>query len=85
VIERRRLGAQATHTTIFRHEKLPGRVQSVEISGDAARILALVDGERTVNDIAELLERETPALPRDAVVAAFGSYFQQGLLSWRGR
>jgi SAM-dependent methyltransferase len=85
LIERRRLGAQAAHTTTFRHEKVPGRVQSVEITGDAARVLALVDGKRTANDIAELLERETPALPGHAVLEAFGSYFQQGLLNWRRR
>jgi len=83
LIERRRLGAQATRTMTFRHERIPGRVLSVEIGGEAARILGLVDGKRTVNDIAELLEREAPTLPREGVLEAFRSYFRQGLLSWR--
>jgi hypothetical protein len=84
LVERRRLAAEVTRTMTFRHERMPGRVQSVEIGGEAARILALVDGKRTVSEIAELLGRETPALSSEDVLDAFGSYFQQGLLGWRG-
>jgi SAM-dependent methyltransferase len=85
LIHRHGLGEQPTHTMTFRHEGIPGRTTSVQIGGDAARILALVDGKRSVSEIADLLERETPALPRDAVRDAFGHYFQQRLLGWRGR
>ncbi len=83
LIRRQGLGSQPTHTTIFRHEGIPGRVNTVRIGADAARIMALVDGQRTVSAIAELLARETPALPVDVVCRAFERYFQQRLLSWR--
>jgi SAM-dependent methyltransferase len=85
LVQRRGLGEQPTQTTTFRHEGIPGRPMSVQVEADAARILALVDGKRTVKDIAGLLERETPALSGDIVYRAFGRYFQQRLLSWRGR
>lgn len=85
LIHRQGLGAHATDTKIFRHEGIPGRVNSVQIGGDDARIVALVDGKRTVKDIADLLKRETPALPQDAVHRALERFFQQQLLTWRGR
>ena len=85
LVHRQGLGKNSAHTVSFRHEGIPGRTTSVQIGGDAARILALVDGKRTVSEIADLLERETPALQRQAVQQAIGRYLQQRLLSWRGR
>ena len=85
LVQRHSLGAQATHTTVFRHEVVPGRVNSVQIGPDAARIMALVDGKRTVSEISDELGRETPALAPDAVRSAFERFFQQRLLGWRRR
>lgn len=55
LIERQSLGAQQTRTISLRHERLPGRVESSEVGSNTARIMALVDGKRTVHEIADLL------------------------------
>jgi SAM-dependent methyltransferase len=85
LIRRQSLGAEQTRTIVLRHERIPGRVESAEIGGDAARIVALVDGKRTVRDIADLLERQAPAQPAEETLRAFARYFEQGLLGWRDR
>jgi len=58
-------------------------VQSVEISNETARLIALVDGKRTVAEIAEIFEREIPDLSAGDIMRAFTQYFEQGLLNWR--
>ena len=83
IIRRQRPGMEQTARTVLQHEGMPGRPKSLEIGGDAARILSLVDGKRTVNDIAGLLERETPGQPAEETFRAFAQYFKQGLLNWR--
>jgi SAM-dependent methyltransferase len=85
LVHRQTLTGQQTSTTILRHEGVPGRTISREIGSDAARIMALVDGKRSVHEIADLLNRETTPLPREDVIGAFAHYFEQGLLSWRDR
>jgi hypothetical protein len=45
----------------------------------------LVDGKRTVDQIADLFNRDTTPLPKDEILRAFSHYFEQGLLSWRDR
>ena len=80
-----RLGTDETPTTVLRHERLPSRVQSVEISKDMARLIALVDGKRTVAEIAEMFKREIPGLSVDDILRAFAQYFEQGLLDWRSQ
>jgi hypothetical protein len=84
-IEQRSLGARSRCTRLLRHEAVPGRVRSFGISSDTARILALVDDERTVRDIARLLYETLPSQSLDETVRAFAGYFELGLLSWRGR
>ncbi len=83
-IARQSLGAERRRTRIYRWEATPGRAKSLEIGEDDVQILELVDGNRTVHEIAGLLERETPSYPAQATVEAFSGYFDQGLLSWRG-
>jgi SAM-dependent methyltransferase len=85
IIEQRSLGARSRCTRLLRHEAIPGRVRSFEISSDTARILAHVDGERTVRDIARLLYENPSSQLFDETVHAFAGYFEQGSLSWRGR
>ena len=85
LIQRQSLDATRTCTTLFRHESISGRVRSSEISAETARIMTLVDGKRTVSEIAKLLNREAPPLPVDEVISAIAYYLEQGLLSWRGR
>ena len=85
LIQRQSLVAEQTCTTLLRHEAISGRVKSWEISTEAARIITCVDGKRTVSEIAKLLNQEAPALEADEIISAIAQYFEQGLLSWRGR
>jgi SAM-dependent methyltransferase len=82
LIQQQDLGAEQSRKILLRHERMPGRVESSEISGDAARLMALVDGKRTVQEIAHLLEQTTPPIPIEQTTDAFERYFNQGLLSW---
>lgn len=84
LVERHGLGPTPAHTTTLRHEGIAGRAKSVKIGQGAARIMALVDGEKTVAEIAALLESEPPGRPGEETIRAFSDYFTQGLLSWRG-
>ena len=58
---------------------------SLEISSDAARVMMLVDGNRTVDEIADLFNRDATPVPKDEIVRAFSQYFEQGLLNWHDR
>ena len=85
LIQRQNLEAKQTRVTILRHDGVPGRTISSEITSDTARVMTLVDGTRTVDQIAGLFNRDATLLPRDEIFRAFSHYFEQGLLSWRGR
>ncbi len=85
LIQRQRLGADATPTIVLRHERIPFRVQSVDISNETARLIALVDGKRTVAEIAEMFNREMPDVSVDDIVRVFLHYFEERLLNWRGQ
>src|SRR3984893_4725916 len=85
LIQRQNLEVTQTGVTILRHDGVPGRTISLEITSDTARVMKLVDGIRTVDQIAGLFNRDATLLPRDEIFRAFSHYFEQGLLSWRGR
>ena len=85
LIQRQNLEVTQTGVTILRHDGVPGRTISLEITSDTARVMTLVDGKRTVDQIAGLFNRDATLLPRDEIFRAFSQYFEQGLLSWRGR
>ena len=84
LIERQSLGAEQTRTILLRYERFPGLVESLEIGSDTARIMALVDGKRTVHEIAFLL-KQMPPQPMEETIRTFARYFNRGLLSWRDR
>jgi hypothetical protein len=69
----------------LQHDRIPGRAETWEIGGRAARIMVQVDGKRTVGEISELLNRRKPSQPVDETLRAFARFFEQGLLTWRGR
>lgn len=83
LIQRQSLEADQKRTTLIRHEALPRRAKNVEISNDTARAMTLVDGTRTIREIATLLQQQEPSRPVDETIRAFESYFRQGLLRWR--
>jgi SAM-dependent methyltransferase len=85
LVQRQSLGTERTRTTLLRRERIPGRAESFEIGSDTARIMALVDGKRTVHEIADMLQQEAPAQPVEETIRAFARYFNKGLLSWRDR
>jgi hypothetical protein len=69
----------------LRHDGVLGRTINLEITGDAARVMLLVDGKRTVDEIADSFNQGATPVPKDEIIRAFSQYFEQGLLSWRGR
>ena len=85
LIHRQNLDVEQTPITILRHDGVPGRTISLEITSGTARVMMLVDGKRTVDQIADLFNRDATPLPKDEIMGAFSHYFEQGLLSWRGR
>jgi hypothetical protein len=48
-------------------------------------MMVLVDGKKTVGEIADLLNRRKPPQSVDQTLRAFARFFNQGLLNWRGR
>jgi SAM-dependent methyltransferase len=85
LIHRQNLEGEPTRITILRHDGVPGRTISLEINRDTARVMMLIDGKKTVDEIADLFNRDATPLPKDEIVRAFSRYFEQGLLSWRER
>jgi uncharacterized iron-regulated membrane protein/SAM-dependent methyltransferase/uncharacterized protein YbaR (Trm112 family) len=85
LVHRQPLGRQSVPTTILRHGGVPGRTISFEVTDETARILALVDDQRTVSEIADLLNREMMPVAMEQTIEAFIDYFQHGLLGWRDR
>ena len=85
LVHRQNLGAEQTRTVILRHDGVPGRTISLQISSGAAQVMMLVDGKRTVDEIADLFNQDATPLAKDEIIRAFSEYFKQGLLSWRGR
>jgi len=83
LVQQHDLGIERARTILLRHERLHGRVENLEIGSDTARIIALVDGKRTVGEIASLLKQRNPAQSSDQIIRAFIRYFDQGVLSWR--
>ena len=64
----------------LQHEHSPDRTETWELGGQAARMMVLVDGKRSVGAIADLLARRKPSLPVDETLRAFGRFFARGLL-----
>jgi SAM-dependent methyltransferase len=85
LLHRQNLGEEPMQITRLRHDGVLGRTITLEISGDAARVMLLVDGKRTVDEIADSFNQGATPVPKDEIVRAFSQYFEQGLLSWRGR
>ena len=85
LVHRQNLGEEQTPITILRHDGVPGRTISFEISSDAAPVMLLVDGNRTVDEIAALFNRDATSESTDEIVRAFSQYFELGLLNWRDR
>jgi SAM-dependent methyltransferase len=81
LIQRQSLGTNQPHTILLRHERVPGRMENLAIDRDAVRIMALVDGKRTVQEIADLLKQTMPTQSEEETLRAFARYFKHGLLS----
>jgi hypothetical protein len=80
-----RLDATEKNSIVLHHDRIPGRAENWNIGDRAARMIALVDGKRTVSEIADLLNRRKPPQPIDETYRAFARFFSQGLLDWRRR
>ena len=84
LIRRERLEGEHKHSAHLRHERSPGIVENLDVGSDTARVVALVDGKRTVLEIANILQQE-PGLSVEEAIGAFARYFDAGLLTWRNR
>ena len=83
LIIRRQSVAPGSATTIaLRCERLPGQMKNFAITAYDPVILELVDGKRTVQEIAECLTRTEPTRSIDDTHQAFMRFFKQGLLTW---
>jgi hypothetical protein len=82
LIRRERLEGEHKHSAHLRHERSPGIVENLDVGSDTARVVALVDGKRTVLEIANILQQE-PGLSVEETIGAFARYFDAGLLTWR--
>jgi len=82
LVRRERLDEEGKQTLQLRHERKPGVTETLDIGADTAEIIKLVDGRKTVQEIATKLS-QTGGPPVEETVAAFGRYFGMGLLSWR--
>ena len=83
LIQRRSLGPEQRQTIVLRHERTPGRPESREIGAEAVQMLLLVDGKRSVRDIATLLEQSSTPISREETILAFERFFNEGLLAKR--
>ena len=83
LVHQQRLGPGGGRMLILRRERIRGRVESVEIDDDMAHILTLVDGKKTVAEIAALVSQRHGQLPASQIVQAFSRYFERKILSWR--
>jgi SAM-dependent methyltransferase len=85
LLHRQNLGEEPMQITRLRHDGVLGRTINLEISSDTARVMMLVDGNRTVDEIAGLFNQDATPVPTNEIVRAFAQYFEQGLLDWRDR
>lgn len=83
VVRRQHLGTARTASTVLRHDGLPGHSISVDITDEAARLITLVDGKLTIDEIAnQFIQNSELKLAKDDIADAFSHYFEQGWLSW---
>jgi len=83
IVRRQNLGLDKALTIALRFERYPGKTERVGIGAEDVRGLELVDGKRTVEEIAELLNRQSPPQATAVTIRAFKRYFERGLLFWR--
>jgi hypothetical protein len=82
-IRQQNLNGERGSRLLFRYERLPGRTETFEIDRDAAHILELVDGQRSVREIARQAEEAAPPRTQDDTVRALTRYLEQNVLRWR--
>jgi hypothetical protein len=75
-----RLDAEPGFGFSFRHERVPGRAENWELGGRSVRAIMLVDGKRTVGQIAEILGRRQPPDPVEETIEGFARFFKRGLI-----
>jgi len=83
LIRRQRLDGDRNSRVLLQYESFPGRNETFEIASGAARILELVDGRRSVREIARLAEAFAPASAGSETVRVLATYFEQKVLKIR--
>jgi hypothetical protein len=83
LLRRQRLNGEKSSRVLLQYERFPGRNETFEITRDAARILELVDGRRTIREIVRLAEESAPASASSDTVRILASYLEQNVLKRR--
>ena len=80
LVRRRALGASDDETIVLEQVSVNGLWESFQITEAIAQALDLVDGRRTVREIAAKLKEVDPAIDQDDAIEAFGRFFDAGLI-----
>ena len=83
IIRRQRLDGEGSSRLLLQYEGFPGRNETFEINNDAARILDLVDGKRTVREIARLAQEFGPAYAANETARILANYLEMKVLKCR--
>jgi len=77
------LNGERSSRLLFRYERLPGRTETFEVAGELAHILELVDGHRSIREIARLATQADPPQAEDDTIRALKRYIEQNVVRWR--
>ena len=83
IVRRQRLDGEKSSRILLQYETFPGRNETFEINTDAARILELVDGKRTVREIARLAQEAEPAYAPSETALILAGYLERKVLKYR--
>lgn len=77
------LNGERSSRLLFRYERLPGRPETFDVAADAAHILELVDGHRSIREIARLATEADPPQSEDDALRALKRYVEQNVVRLR--
>ena len=83
IIRRQRLDGGKASRLFFQYERFPGRSETLEISAQTAGILEIVDGRRTIREIARLLQEQDHNRAPTDTVSVLASYLERNVLKGR--
>jgi SAM-dependent methyltransferase len=83
IIRRQRLGGEKASRLLFQYERFPGRSETLEVGRDVAEILEIVDGRKSIREIARLLEERQPDRAPGDTARVLANFLEQRVLKRR--